>query len=81
MGVHASFQGQGVGSKLVEAVLDLADNWLNILRIEVEVYTDNTPAIALYKKFGFAIEGEARAFAFRDGAHVNAYHMSRVVNI
>ena len=39
--VHSDYWGQGVGSALVAAVVDLADNWLNIKRIELEVYTDN----------------------------------------
>ena len=78
MGVKAEFRGQGVGAALFSAVLDLADNWLNLKRIELTVYTDNEAAIALYKKKGFMIEGEFHAYAFRDGQFVNAYSMARV---
>ena len=38
-----------------------------VLRIELTVYTDNAAAIALYRKFGFEIEGTHRAYALRDG--------------
>jgi L-phenylalanine/L-methionine N-acetyltransferase len=41
----------------MQATVDLADKWLNLTRLELEVYTDNEPAIRLYKKFGFAVEG------------------------
>ena len=76
--VHPDTWNQGVGSALVEAIVDLADNWLNIRRIELTVYTDNTPAIRLYEKFGFEIEGTLRAYAFRDGEYVDTYMMARV---
>ena len=78
MGAHDDFQGQGIGRQLIEAMLDLAERWLNIRRIELRVFTDNEAAIGLYKKFGFEIEGTHRAFAFRDGQYVDAYGMARL---
>lgn len=78
MGVRDDYQGQGVGSALMTAILDLADNWLNLHRIELTVYTDNVGAIALYEKFGFVTEGELVDFAFRNGEYVNAYQMARL---
>ncbi len=80
MMVHADYQGGGVGRALMEAAIDLAENWLNISRIELEVYTDNTAGIALYQKFGFEIEGTLRAYAFRDGQFVDSYMMARLRN-
>jgi len=71
---------QGVGTALMRAVLDLADNWLNLSRIELRVYTDNAPAIALYEKFGFEIEGTHRRLAFRNGEYVDGYSMARIVD-
>jgi putative acetyltransferase len=62
----------------MEAALDLADNWLNLTRIALTVYTDNKAALALYKKFGFEIEGTHRRYAFRDGGYVDAYSMARI---
>jgi putative acetyltransferase len=78
MGVKDHFQGKGVGSALLQTAIDLADNWLNLRRLELTVYTDNIAAIALYKKFGFVVEGESPEFAFRNGEYVAAYHMARV---
>jgi len=78
MVVHDNYQGRGVGSALMAAMVDLADNWLGLRRIELSVYTDNASAIHLYKKFEFAIEGTAQAFALRDGEYIDAYTMGRV---
>ena len=34
--------------------------------------------IALYKKFGFEVEGTHRRLAFRDGEYIDAYSMARL---
>ena len=76
--VRDDWQGKGVGTALMAAAIDLADNWLNLTRLGLEVYVDNEPAIRLYTKFGFEIEGTLRRVAFRDGQFVDSYAMSRL---
>ena len=78
MMVHPDFHSQGVGSALMQAAIDLAERWLNLSRIELTVFTDNTTAIHLYEKFGFQIEGRLRRYAYRDGQYVDSYLMARV---
>jgi putative acetyltransferase len=78
MMVRDDWQGKGVGKAMMQAVIDLADKWLNLARIELTVFTDNEPAIALYRKFGFEIEGTLRKHAFRDGEFVDSHVMARV---
>lgn len=78
MAVHNTFQGRGVGSALLAAAVELADNWLDLRRLELSVYVDNAAALHLYEKFGFVIEGTSRNFAFRDGAYVDAHPMARL---
>ena len=78
MAVRDDWHGRGVGTALMAACLDLADNWLNLTRVELDVYTDNEPALRLYKKFGFEIEGTLRRYAYRDGKWVDAYFMARL---
>jgi putative acetyltransferase len=51
---------------------------MGVLRIELTVYTDNAPAIALYRKFGFVVEGCHRGYALRDGRYVDAFAMARL---
>lgn len=76
MAVTAAAQGQGIGSALIEAMFDLAFNWLAIARIELEVYTDNKTAIHLYQKHGFVIEGTAQNYAFKNGRFADVYLMA-----
>ena len=78
MAVHEDYQGRGVGTALMAAMVELADRWLNLHRVDLEVYTDNARAIHLYENYGFAIEGTLRDFVFRDGAYVDAYAMARL---
>jgi putative acetyltransferase len=78
MAVRDDWQSKGVGTALMEAALDLADNWLNLTRVELRVYLDNSAAVALYERFGFEIEGTHRRLAFRNGEYVDAYSMARM---
>ena len=78
MGVKTSARRQGIGSTLVAAAIELTEKWHAIRRIELEVYTDNSAAIALYRKFGFEIEGTMKDYAFRDGKCVDVYAMARI---
>jgi putative acetyltransferase len=78
MAVHDAYAGRGAGTALLAAVVDQADRWLNIRRLELTVYSDNTRAIALYERFGFEREGLFRAYAWRDGAYVDALTMARL---
>ena len=78
MAVHSRFQGKGVGTALMQALIDLADKWLPVTRLELTVFTDNERAIALYRKFGFATEGTHKAYALRDGRYVDTYAMARI---
>lgn len=78
IGVHDDWQGKGIGRALLQACLEMADNWLNISRLELEVYTDNEPAVRLYQSFGFELEGTKRMDAFRDGRYVDSYIMARL---
>ena len=76
--VHADFHGKGVGSALMAEMVHLADNWLNLVRLELSVASDNAPAIALYEKFGFVSEGIAKCDIFRDGRYGDSTKMARI---
>lgn len=75
--IHPNFQGKGVGRKLLEALLDIADNWLMLVRIELNVFCDNKKAIDLYESCGFIIEGVKKYAAVKDGKHADLYLMAR----
>ena len=76
--VDAAWQGRGVGKLLMHSLCDYADNWLGLLRIELDVYADNRRAQALYERFGFVREGVRRCEALRDGVYVDGWLMARL---
>nr|WP_199064462.1 GNAT family N-acetyltransferase [Chromobacterium sp. ASV5] len=76
--VRAGCRSRGVGSALMAALMELADDWLGLRRIELTVFCDNAAAIALYRKFGFAEEARLRAYALRDGAYHDVCLMARL---
>jgi len=79
MAVHDGWIGRGVGGMMMREVIDIAERWLGLRRLELTVYTDNVLALALYRKFNFALEGTHRAYALRDGMLVDAYTMARLL--
>jgi putative acetyltransferase len=76
--VAAEAQGQGVGRALMLALIDFADHWAQVLRLELTVYADNHRAIALYESCGFVREGLHRGYALRDGHYHDVLSMARL---
>lgn len=78
LSVALQAQGQGVGTALLLALCDYADNWAHLLRLELTVFTDNQRAIALYQRCGFVHEGTHRAYALRHGCYADVHAMARL---
>lgn len=78
MGVADGWTGHRIGTALMDALVDMADNWLNLRRLELEVLADNEPALALYRRFGFEPEGVRRDVVFRAGAYADSLAMARL---
>lgn len=76
LGVREEAQGRGVGSTLVAILLASAKLRANLRRVQLTVFTDNTPAIRLYRSFGFQFEGLHRCFSRRGDGYVDAYSMA-----
>jgi putative acetyltransferase len=81
IGVADDVSRRGVGDALMTALLEAADNWLDIRRIELTVFHDNEGAIRLYEKHGFQREGLFKASAFREGEYVDVIAMARLRGI
>ena len=78
IGIGSDFQGRGVGRMLISRLLDWADNWAGVLRIELMVHADNDRAMALYRAMGFEEEGRHLAYAMKDGRYVDSLSMARL---
>ena len=78
MMVHDQFQGRGIGRDLLETLLHVADSFLGLTRVELEVYPDNARAIRLYESCGFEHEGRKRKAVWRHGEHQDILVMGRV---
>ncbi len=77
MGIVAAYRGQGIGSRLLATALELA-RARGIRRAELIVRSDNAPAIALYRRFGFVDEGTCRNYMCVDGVDYDALLMARL---
>ncbi len=78
IGVHDDWVGRGIGRALMAALVELADDWLGLRRLELTVVTDNAAALALYRRFGFATEGTHRGWVVRGGKLVDVHAMARL---
>jgi putative acetyltransferase len=76
--VSSTHRRAGVGDALMRAVLDLADNWLGLRRVELGVLTDNEAARQLYEKHGFVVEGVRRRSVAVAGELCDEVLMARV---
>lgn len=60
MAVHSGWQMKGIGTKLLERIIDWAKNSDTLEKIQLNVRASNLPAISLYKKMGFVEEGRLK---------------------
>lgn len=61
--VHPRFRKRGVGTELLKRALEeLISGHQDSKTIRLEVRESNTPAIALYKRFGFEVIGRRRDY-------------------
>lgn len=75
--VNAEYQGMGIGKKLLENILYIADSYLMLKRIELTVYTHNEKAVGLYKSLGFVVEGCKKYASVCEGRYADEYIMAR----
>lgn len=75
MTVARAWRNRGLGTRLLEQAIARARAADVLRRIELTVYVPNTPAIHLYQKLGFEIEGRRRRTLYRDGRYHDDYVM------
>ena len=73
----SEFWNQGIGTRLFQELIHIAENNINILQIELEFVEGNTRARALYEKMGFKITGvKPNAIRLKDGTLLNEYSIN-----
>jgi putative acetyltransferase len=77
MAVSDELQGQGIGTALLCACLDIADNFLLARRVQLEVWAESA-AVRLYRAHGFIEEGRHVEFGVRDGRYQDMLTMARL---
>lgn len=75
IGIISAYRGKGIGNALLEATLHAAKR-KGLTRIELTVRENNKPAIALYEKFGFIVEGIHRNAVCIEGKYENHLFMA-----
>lgn len=76
MGLIQGYRGQGVGSRLLTAVIAAAWDY-GLKRLELEVFADNLAAIHLYHKHGYQEEGMKRYARWIDGQYQDIVMMAQ----
>jgi ribosomal protein S18 acetylase RimI-like enzyme len=75
MGVHKDYRRQGIGSALLKEALQEAKK-RGLERVELGVYASNLPAIRLYEKYEFDIEGRKKRARKLDGIYDDIIDMA-----
>jgi RimJ/RimL family protein N-acetyltransferase len=76
MAVLQDHQSRGIGTELLAAL----DSWataVGISRLELTVMSDNEPALALYERAGYSLEGRKRDAIIVDGRGVDELVMGK----
>lgn len=76
MGLIQGYRGQGVGSRLLAAVIAAAWDY-GLKRLELEVFADNLAAIQLYRKHGYQQEGIKHYARWIDGQYQDIVMMAQ----
>jgi L-phenylalanine/L-methionine N-acetyltransferase len=75
--VAREHQGQGVGTRLLETLLDMADRWLLLRRVELTAFAENERAWRLYERHGFEKEGLRKLSVISQGEIKDEWLMAR----
>ncbi|WP_347319904.1 GNAT family N-acetyltransferase [Rossellomorea sp. RS05] len=78
IGIRKDWRGKGLGKSLIREGIEWAKE-RSLTRLELTVVTDNEPAIALYRKMGFEIEGTKRQSLYIDGQYHDEYYMAQLL--
>lgn len=73
--VTSSMRGQGIGSKMLQSLVDELSGLPHIEKVKLTVTNTQTAAQALYEKFGFEVVGVAKREMKIDDTYYDEVHM------
>lgn len=77
--VAQRYQNHGIGSVLIQKLLDWARGNGVTTRIRLDTRADNTMAVSLYLKLGFIVEGCCKNSTLLDGKYYDLYIMGMML--
>ncbi|WP_019240935.1 MULTISPECIES: GNAT family N-acetyltransferase [Bacillus] len=77
--VKKAYHGRGIGSQIIQQLIDWAKSNGVTTRIQLDTRCDNVGAVELYKKFGFEIEGRLKNATLLNGAYYDLYVMGLLI--
>lgn len=81
MSVRDAMRGQGLGTKLLEALFEWAQQSPQVEKICLKVFDVNEGAHKLYKKLGFIEEGRLKkCLRLKDGTYADAILMAKFID-
>jgi RimJ/RimL family protein N-acetyltransferase len=80
MSVARPWRGRGIGSQLLAHLFAWASAQ-NMRRLELSVFANNAPAIALYERAGFVREGVQRDAIEIDGGLIDMVQMAKTLPV
>ena len=79
--IGKKYWNNGLGSFLLEEVVEWAQASDILRRLQLTVQTRNQAAVHLYQKYGFVIEGRQERGAYREeGKFIDVYLMGRLID-
>lgn len=72
-----SYRGKGIGREAIRWLLDFGFNKLQLRKISLAVFKENTAAVKLYESEGFKIEGVLKDNAYFSGKYHNLLLMAK----
>lgn len=79
MAIQKSFWRLGIGSILLDGLIDWARAGGIIKKINLKVRADNLKAMDLYFKKGFVVEGLQKKENYVDGVYRDLFHMGLII--
>jgi ribosomal protein S18 acetylase RimI-like enzyme len=79
MGVHRAWRRHGLGARLVDTALGWARSQTSLAWIDLEVLSENWPAVALYLRAGFTMTARVEDMLEIDGASHDLSYMTRAL--